>query len=98
MTYVDILDSPLFKWLKSCDIKINIVTLRVDIKGSSAQVLTEARNDMKEIMKQTLSDVGKTKVGGQNVTKDKPHSIRLKAVTNKERQSLRISSYRYILP
>lgn len=54
---------------------------------------------MKVLKKTALSVARMAQVGGRNnVTTAQPQAIRLKAVTNAERQRLRISSYQYILP
>lgn len=54
---------------------------------------------MKVIKKTILSMVAINQNGDRNSAVDtQAHAIRLKAVTEAERQSLRISSYQYLLP
>ena len=53
-----------------------------------------------KVSKNPVSSVARIAKGGgrNNVTTPRPQAIKLKAVTDAERQRLRISSYRYILP
>lgn len=53
---------------------------------------------MKVSKKTALSVARMAQTGGRNDVTPQPQVIKLKAVTDTERQRLRITSYQYILP